>query len=94
MADPGARSDAGSGSAIGLADRITLRPAEAAAALGVSERTFRSLLPRLPHFREGNVVLVPVDELRRWASERARGSGSVDSTIQELLAKVGAHGAK
>jgi len=74
MADSGARSDAGSGKSIGLADRITLGPAEAAAVLGVSERTFRSLLPRLPHFREGNVVLIPVAELRRWASDRARGA--------------------
>ena len=57
---------------IDLASRLTLRPAEAARVLGVSERTFRALLPRVPHFREGNVVLIPVAELRRWASDRAR----------------------
>jgi hypothetical protein len=76
---------------IDLANRITLRPNEAAAVLGVSERTFRTLLPRLPHFREGNVVLIPVDELRCWAGERARSDGGlVDTAIREVLAKVAA----
>lgn len=49
-----------------LADRLALRPREAAAALGLSERTFRSLLPRLPHVRLGGAVLVPLDALRKW----------------------------
>jgi hypothetical protein len=41
-----------------LSDRLALRPREAAAALGISERAFRSLLPRLPHVRAGTSVLV------------------------------------
>jgi excisionase family DNA binding protein len=49
-----------------LADRLALRPREAAAALGLSERTFRSLLPKLPHVRTGGAVLIPVEALRRW----------------------------
>ena len=55
-----------------LADRLSLRPAEAAAALGLSERALRGLLPRLPHLRAGTAVLVPVDSLRRWLDEQAR----------------------
>jgi hypothetical protein len=55
-----------------LRSRIALRPAEAAKALGVSDRTLRSMLPHLPHFREGGVVLIPVEGLRRWADERAQ----------------------
>lgn len=49
-----------------LADRLALRPREAAKALGLSERTFRSLLPKLPHVRTGGAVLIPVEPLRRW----------------------------
>ena len=55
-----------------LADRIGLTVEEAAAALGVSERHLRSLLPEIPHARLGGRVVVPVDDLRRWLSERAR----------------------
>ena len=54
-----------------LADRLALRPREAAAALGVSERTFRSMLPGIPHYREHGAVLIPVDVLREWLRERA-----------------------
>jgi excisionase family DNA binding protein len=51
---------------IDLAGRLALRPPEAARALGLSERTFRSLLPTLPHVRTGGAVLIPVEALRRW----------------------------
>jgi excisionase family DNA binding protein len=72
-----------------LCDRLSLRPAEAAAALGVSERTFRQLLPQLPHVREGNVVLVPVDSLRAWLGQRARAQASAtDDAVAEILAAV------
>jgi hypothetical protein len=55
-----------------LADRLALRPREAAAALGLSERSFRALLPRLPHLRAGGAVLVPLEALRRWLEEQSR----------------------
>jgi len=74
---------------LSLADRIALRPREAAAALGVSERTFRQLLPQLPHVREGGVVLVPVDGLRAWIVERARAqAGATDTAVAEILDSV------
>jgi len=49
--------------------RIALRPAEAALALGISERTFRDLLPRLPHVKVKGAVLIPLAGLRRWLEE-------------------------
>jgi excisionase family DNA binding protein len=64
-----------------LADRLALRPPEAARALGVSERTLRALLPRLPHVRAGGAVLIPVDALRRWLEEAVAGR---ESRIEEL----------
>ena len=54
-----------------LAERLALRPAEAAQALGISERKLRQLLPKLPIVREDGVVLIPVDGLRAWLRARA-----------------------
>ena len=69
-----------------LGGRLALRPKEAAEALGLSERTFREWLPRIPHIREGNVVLVPVGPLERWLDAQAQAAGSrVDATVREIL---------
>jgi hypothetical protein len=54
-------------------ERLALRPAEAARALGIGERTLRQLLPILPHVRAGGTVLLPVEGLRRWLDEQAKG---------------------
>jgi len=54
-----------------LTARLALRPKEAAEALGISERTFRSLLPELPHIRRGGVVLVPIRAVEQWLSDEA-----------------------
>ena len=53
-----------------LGRRLALRPAEAADALGISERTLRSLLPRLPHVRLEGVVLLPIRELEQWLRDQ------------------------
>jgi len=72
--------------ALDLGGRLALRAPEAARALGVSERTFRAWLPRIPHIREGNVVLVPVEPLREWLKRRARaGEHRVDATVRSML---------
>ena len=69
-----------------LATRLALRPKEAALALGISVRTLRGLLPHLPHLREGNVVLIPVDGLRDWLRERARAECSqADDIAAEIV---------
>ena len=74
---------------IDLATRLALRPKEAAAALGISERKLRDILPELPTVRAGGVVLVPVDALRDWLRESAHAeSGSVDAMVEEVLADL------
>jgi hypothetical protein len=52
---------------------LALRPRDAALALGISERLLQDWvrLHGLPSVRLGQVVLHPVDELRRWLRERS-----------------------
>ena len=72
-----------------LADRLALRPREAAAALGVSERKLRQLLPKLPHVREDGVVLLPVVQLQRWLADRARAQEDrADAIAREQLSQL------
>jgi len=61
-----------------LANRLALRPAEAATALGLGERTLRDLLPRIPHLRteEGGAILIPVRALEKWLEEQVQAEGS------------------
>jgi hypothetical protein len=69
-----------------LSGRLALRPVEAAEALGISERKLRDLLPRLPHVRLDGVVVLPVDQLRKWLAERAESQRSrVDTAVNEIL---------
>lgn len=59
------------------AERLLLRPAEAAAMLGISRSRCYQLLQRgeLPSFRLGGSVRVPVEDLRRMiAEQRLAGS--------------------
>lgn len=53
--------------------RLALRPAEAADAIGISERTLRSWLRerQIPHVRIGNLTLFPIDALRGWLAAEA-----------------------
>jgi excisionase family DNA binding protein len=52
--------------------RVTLSRAEAAESLGVSIDTFeRYVQPDLKVIRTGRLVLVPLAELERWASDNA-----------------------
>ena len=54
---------------------LALRPKEAARALGIGERKLWELTNRneIPHVRLGTAILYPVDLLRDWLSERAKG---------------------
>ena len=75
--------------AVSLADRLALRPAEAAQALGIGERTLRQILPELPHVRVGGAVLLPVEGLRAWLRERAEAEqGRVEKAVDEILETV------
>lgn len=72
-----------------LSERLALRPREAAAALGVSERTLRQLLPELPTVRRGNIVLVPVAGLREWLrAESEAEKDPVEKAVTEILEAV------
>jgi excisionase family DNA binding protein len=72
-----------------LACRLALRPREAAAALGLSERTLRTLLPALPHVRAGGIVLLPVDALRRWLEDETKaGEERTSAVAREILESV------
>lgn len=55
--------------------RLALRLGEAAAALGVCERTLWGWTQEpgrgVPHFYEGRILLFPVEGLRRWVEDRA-----------------------
>jgi hypothetical protein len=52
--------------------RVTLTKADAAVALGISiDSLERYALPSLRVIRRGKQVLLPVEELRRWAHDNA-----------------------
>jgi hypothetical protein len=69
-----------------LTTRLALRPVEAAAALGICERTLRGMLPELPHMRIGDAVLLPVKPLENWLAERAKAEASrVDQVAREII---------
>ena len=68
-----------------VAPCLALRPREAAAALGVSERTLWDWTQRgdVPHVRRGKTILYSVDGLRRWLDDQAKANsaeGSSDDT--------------
>ena len=71
-------------------ERLALRPPEAAAALGISERKLRELLPELPHVRRGGVLMIPIEPLRRWLEEQARGGPTTaEAVVEEVLKAIG-----
>lgn len=57
---------------------LSLRTREAAAALGISERTLQTLTAGgdIPHVKLGRANLYPVRELADWLTARAEGSSS------------------
>jgi len=61
---------------------ISLRPKEAADALGISERLLREWTKQgyIPHVRLGGVLLYPVAEVRSWLSQRVLRPDSAAST--------------
>jgi excisionase family DNA binding protein len=81
-------SAAGSGGR-SIEGRLALSLAEAARALGVSERHVREILPDLPHVHLGRRVVIPVDALREWLRERARRERSrADRAADEIVAAL------
>ena len=77
---------------VDLSTRLALRPKEAAAALGVCEKTLRALGSEIPCVRTGGVVLYPVKALEEWLSRRAASQGAlvndiVDDVVTNLTEK-------
>ncbi len=67
--------------------RLALRPAEAAQALGISERTLRKWMKDegLPYFRVDGAVCIPTHPLHEWILDRTRSQHSIDDTVDEIL---------
>ena len=71
-----------------LESRLALSVGEAAAALGVSERHLRTLLPELPHVHLGARVVVPVEALREWLRVNVRVEGERSSRVAEEILRA------
>ena len=70
-------------------ERLGLRPAEVAKALGLSERTIREVLPEIPHLRIGTAIVIPIDALREWLNDQAKaGKGRVDAAVDDILSEL------
>ena len=59
------------------AERLAVRAPEAARKLGIGTRLLWSLTNQnqIPHCRIGKAILYPVDQLRAWLAEQAKGGG-------------------
>lgn len=73
---------------------LSLRPVDAAKALGISERLLWSWTREqwVPHVRIGNVVLYPVEELNRWLNERTMRAVSDEIQVSEAVSTAEAAG--
>ncbi len=70
-----------------LDTRLALRPAEAAEALGISDRTLRKWMrdEGLPYFRLHGAVCIPVAPLQQWMAERITSQHETDEIAEEIL---------
>ena len=68
-----------------LDSRLALRPAEAAWALGVSESLIRHNLDQIPHFHFESSVLISVDGLRGWISERTKAEKATIASVADAI---------
>ena len=71
-------------------ERLALRPAEAAKALGISPRTLRKWMQELelPYARLDGVVLIPRAGLEKWIEERLTKDGEADRLLDEIMADL------
>ena len=74
-----------------LSTRLGLTVAEAAAAVGVSERHFRAMLPEIPHTHLGKRVVIHVRSFDEWLGKRTEQDfNAVDKIVAEVLNKLDA----
>jgi hypothetical protein len=75
--------------AVRLSERLALSVSEAAAAVGVSERLMRSVLPDIPHCRLGNRVVIPVSLLVEWLRKQAeKEQNVVGKAVNDILGEI------
>ena len=77
--------------AVDLATRLSLRPKEAAAALGICETTLRQIAPEIPRVWIGSSVRYPVRELQEWLSRHAsteRRDDRLDQIADDVVASL------
>jgi hypothetical protein len=75
--------------AVRLSERLALSVGEAAAAIGVSERLMRTVLPDIPHCNVGNRVVIPVSLLEEWLRQEAgKRETVVGKAVEEVLEKI------
>ena len=70
-----------------MADRLALRPKEAAASLGIGEKTLRKWMKDegLPFLRLDGVVLIPRGDLERWMEGRVGSERRTETIVDEIL---------
>jgi len=63
-------------------EKLLLRPAEAAEAIGIGRSKLYELLAdgELPSIRVGGRVRIPVDALRRWVHQLAEAAATSDES--------------
>ena len=63
--------------------KLSLSAAEAAAALGISERALwtRTNSGEVPHVRIGSRILYPVRELEQWLAAQTQGGGATGREV-------------
>jgi hypothetical protein len=75
--------------AVRLSERLALSVGEAAAAVGVSERLMRTVLPDIPHCHVGNRVVIPVSLLEEWLRQQAgKRETVVGKVVEEILEEI------
>ncbi len=69
-----------------LEGRLGLSVAEAARAIGVSERHLRQCLPEIPHLHVGRRVVIPTESFKEWLRARAQGEARrVERAVEDVL---------
>ena len=67
-----------------LGDRLALRMRELAKALNLSVRSVWALTKAgvIPHVRVGGSILYPVDSIRQWLQQQAKGQQETAQAVQ------------
>lgn len=74
---------------VDLATRLALRQSELADALGVSERTVRSIASQIPRVYVGTIPVYPVEAVKAWLEAQVMGEQRAsDAVAEEILSAL------